>query len=1196
MRRFLKSFGIGVLSLAIITAIIYLLILFVVPNVVDLNKYKDQISSQIEKNTGFKFSAEDMDLKFSYSPFLNLYAHHVKLLYPNGEQFLKITDADIKIRVLPIILKKIEINDVVLTRPIINLTLYGDCSTSLEKYLKSIKPISSSLSGFELVNKIPDIKLNRYKLKIRDVNLYSPFVFEGDKLLLSDFEFDKSIHIKTKGVLSSNKIDYINYDIDIESFLTGLKDKKFFKVSPFMTLKKYNVNSNIYAHLKIKNKDNNPEILGNANLDNLGLKINSKSLNNNSVKLAFDGQDVEITAKVFTSVKDKAIVSGKVSYGTKRYLDLKVKALNADISNLEELATAVLDSLNIKNQFKDYEASGIANLDFQIKSNFKKIKSQGVAQITNASLVSKLNPLEISNINANISFLNNQIKIMNAKALVNSTPLSISGNISDDAEADIMISGDRLPLAHLSKLVANKNSEKYIVENGVLSFKTFIKGKLSKLNIKMDAKIANLTAKDKQSKLVLKTPLTTIDLKSEKNGYSGVINISNVDIASKELKGSITSKNIGFNFTPKDLVLNKAILSFDGSPLIFEGNVNNYIEKPDFNIDFNGKLSANRLYKCISHRTTAKAVTKGNLPVRGKINGNLKNSNIDIQIAPNSSNYVSFLVVKELLNKPSLLNISIALKDNSAAISDLSLYKLKSNIILSDDFNSNLAKSVKITSVTGKISDLNNIKFENLNISVPDSVTFSMAGLNNSEISVKTDVLINGKFTSPQIKGNLVVNHLAVPDYNLKSDNINLVFDNSNIYLKAPDLNVKNCKFAVVANILPKLTLPILVKDMRLTTSNFDLSSVASSFAGLSNSQISQGFSVPVKIVDGTANVANFKAASLHAANAVSKFSLDNNILKVYKMTADAYNGKVWGNITYNFLYATTGINVFGRSLDASPSVIALTGRNDSISGKLDFDSNVTMLGYSRAQQVKSLKGKMKFTIHNGQVGTLGKFEHFLYAQNLISQTIMRSTINLITQAVASKNTGRFKSLNADITFNDGYANISRLVATGPNMSMLVTGRLSLLTAWADLDILGKVSQEVANVLGPFGELSLSNIASHIPRLNNVSLPNLFFNNFNLVVTPDVIARIPSLTPKTDLKTKNFNVKIFGDVDSVKSVKSFKWLVLRSDAPQVQNSYSSQSAEIPATVTQPVNRPVVPIRRQQAELPDFLNNLPDTIK
>lgn len=1196
MVKFIKSFGIGIFGVSILLAIIYLIILLVIPNAINLNNYKSQISSQIEKSTGLKFSAENIDLKMSYSPYLNLYAHHVKFLYPNGDTLLKITDANLKIRVLPILFKKIEINKIILTRPIMSLTLYGDCSTSLEKYIKPIKTDSSLLSGFKLINKIPDVEFNKYKLKVRDVNLYSPFVFEGDKLLLSDLELDKSIHIKTKGVLSSDKISYIKYDLDIESYLEKLTDKKFFKVSPFKNIKKYDLHSNVYAHLKITKKDKSTELDGGLNLNNLSFKIDNKLLENNFVKLSFKGQNIGILADVCTSLKDKATVSGTFSYGTRQYIDLKVKALNANIGNLEDLMIATLDSLNIKNQFRDYNASGTANLDFQIKSNFKKIESQGIAEIIDATIVSKLSPFKITNINSNISFANNIIKIKKAKALVNSTPLTISGSISDTADADILISGDSLPLPHLCKMfVPEKNLEKFVIDGGMLSFTTNIKGKLNKLNIKVNAKVSDLIARDKKNSMLLKSSMSKINLVSEKNIFNGAISLANVDFSAKELKGGIASKSIVLNFTPKELVLTPGILLFNGSPLDFKGSVKNYLEVPEFDFDFNGQLSANQLYKYISNYTDVKASAKGNLPIVGKIKGDLKEAKVDVQLLANSTNYISFLVVKELLNKPSLLNLSMNIKDKSAVISELSLYKLGTNK-LSADFTSNLNKAIKIISVTGKVLNFSNIRFENVKIAVPDSLTFSVTGLNGSEISIKTDISINGKLLSPYISGTLDISHLNVPDYNIKSNNINLVFDNSNVYLRAPELYVKNSKFDITANISPKFSRTIVVKDIKLVSPNFDLPSVASSFASLSNSQTSQGFSVPVKIISGKAYLSNFVATGLQASNVSSEFSLDNNLLKTRKMTADAYNGKVWGNIDYNFLYASTAINVFGRYLDAAPAVLSLTGVNDNISGKLDFATNANMFGYSRVQQLKSLKGKMKITIHNGQLGTLGKFEHFLYAQNLISQTLMKSTINLIAQAVTAKNTGRFKYLNANMIFSDGYANIDSLEFSGPNMSMLISGRLNLLNNWADFEILGKVSHEVTNVLGPLGDLSLSNIVSNIPKLNNVALPNLFFNNFNLQVSPNVLAKIPSLTPKTDLKSKNFTVRILGNVESVKSVKSFKWLVLKSEVPQgQQNTYQQKTAEVSAP-SQLTNTVVVPSRKQQSQLPSFLDNLPDTIK
>ena len=86
----------------------------------------------------------------------------------------------------------------------------------------------------------------------------------------------------------------------------------------------------------------------------------------------------------------------------------------------------------------------------------------------------------------------------------------------------------------------------------------------------------------------------------------------------------------------------------------------------------------------------------------------------------------------------------------------------------------------------------------------------------------------------------------------------------------------------------------------------------------------------------------------------------------------------------------------------------AITGIKDDLSGKLDFYSNVSFHGASRYEQLQSLKGNFNMVAYNGKLKTLGSFEHFLYAQNLISQSIMKASINLISKAVAPKNTGLF--------------------------------------------------------------------------------------------------------------------------------------------------------------------------------------------
>ena len=61
-----------VLSMAVCT-VMYCTALFVLPNVIDLNKYKDDFSAQIEKESGFKVSCENIQFKRSLSPYLKIY-------------------------------------------------------------------------------------------------------------------------------------------------------------------------------------------------------------------------------------------------------------------------------------------------------------------------------------------------------------------------------------------------------------------------------------------------------------------------------------------------------------------------------------------------------------------------------------------------------------------------------------------------------------------------------------------------------------------------------------------------------------------------------------------------------------------------------------------------------------------------------------------------------------------------------------------------------------------------------------------------------------------------------------------------------------------------------------------------------------------------------------------------------------------
>ena len=187
--------------------------LFSIPYFVDLNKYKDAFSKQVEEQTGFKLSCEDVSFKKNFLPYFKINLHHTVVLYPDDELFIKLNDAELNIRVLPLLFKKIIVKDAKLTRPIIYVTLYKDFTTSLEKYYKPDKKINTN--GYNIDSIIYDTVLNRYKINIYDESIGKKFYLEGDELLIKDVKLNEKIHMIIKGGLVEGQKEYLNYNLDI---------------------------------------------------------------------------------------------------------------------------------------------------------------------------------------------------------------------------------------------------------------------------------------------------------------------------------------------------------------------------------------------------------------------------------------------------------------------------------------------------------------------------------------------------------------------------------------------------------------------------------------------------------------------------------------------------------------------------------------------------------------------------------------------------------------------------------------------------------------------------------------------------------------------------------------------------------------------------------------------------------------------
>ena len=339
----------------------------------------------------------------------------------------------------------------------------------------------------------------------------------------------------------------------------------------------------------------------------------------------------------------------------------------------------------------------------------------------------------------------------------------------------------------------------------------------------------------------------------------------------------------------------------------------------------------------------------------------------------------------------------------------------------------------------------------------------------------------------------------------------------------------------------------------------------------LPQADVGPGASVPIIIQKGYGSLGKLKSGTIILTNASGDFVLKNNIFKLTNLKATAYNGTIVGNVDYNVPYETTKAVIQGRGLNSTTALEAVSGLKDQIKGNLDFDADVSLIGATYEQQMKTLKGFVNFSIGAGQMGSLGVLEHFIYASNLLSQKFAQSNLNSVIQTLTPKNTGKFNYLKGHLTFANGWADLDPVHSAGPQMSLYITGKYNLLNNYAKLEILGRVAKEIVSVMGPVGDMSISKLLG-----SNNSNASTILNNYNAIKDTKTIAKIPQLVPES-AENKAFQVIIDGNVEKPTSVRTFKWVATEAEIQAAKAAISKQVQSIlPSKVQDALNKVTAP--------------------
>ena len=1199
----------------------YLALYLALPYFLNKRDYSKIITDSIRKNTGLVLVVHKYKLAVSPSFSINLQAKEIQLFYPDKRQIMDLKNAEFNVSALYLLKKELKLNKVKADEFQFSTKLLKSGKTTFQEYIEN--NVKTEKSDFKISSQIPKIKIKKYIFKLKDEESGQKFKLSG-----KDFKVSQNIDLAYLDFESAGEFfcadkKYLNYKLKLAVPKNLFKDtnKALFDISAD-NLYKYPFYANLDANVKIHEKNNRFHYLsGQINIDNFSLKIGNHKLPASYFHITTDKGRANVTSKFYTDVNESTDIKANVKITKPYEIDMTCHCPKADISNLQKLSISVLEILKIKNNLKDFTATGRLNADFSIKTNLKTLKSNGTLKIQNGNISHRDIPLKISNINALVDFSDNTVKIKHSNILVNNQPLKINGTIDAAANGDLFARAENLDLNHImNAFPVLKPDKNIIIKSGKLSFSARIKGQLLTAAPQINAIINNFEALETNNKIKLKIKALHVDATANKDKYSGTATINNIQCSAKGIpnqSNSITAEKITANFDKKSIKIIPAKINAGNAKLTLSGEINDYLHNtPFYNITASGTIDT-ALIKDFLFKDINNILYKGYLPVNANIKGYIKdntnNAKINIKVLANNYNYITPFIVKSFGQKNSLTNITAKITDNTINLEDFSLhYAQNINNLLKDVNVLNLKKAI---TAKGKIqiSD-NDIVFDKLHISIPESLKITIPVVKGGETDVLADLVISGTQQKPAVYGHIILQNLKIAQYLIDAQKILLNINKENLSAQIELLKIKDTNVSITANTNIKELKTNKIKYLQINAQHIDMDYITALMPLFKQAVYGPGCEFPFIISSGKLNVKSFKMGNIKAENITADISSERNILYLKKLFATAYGGNAAGKIKYNFPYSTIHADIQGRNMNARLAAADFMPKSQNtagqeITGNLNFDSSIDIFGTTPEQQIKTLKGNANVLIKNGRLGQLGRFEHFLYAQNLLAQRLIYASINSAKQAISPKDTGYITYLKGVMRFDNGYMYLNPVLTSGPQMSMYITGSINLINNYTDLKILGRVSQEILSASGEFGTMTIKDFLDAHTKYGPAA--EKIFNSYNAELPEADISRIPQLSPDYKYTTKNFKVVISGAPESIKAVKSFTWInpigtkqkMLLNEAETLikkvspQNAKPQNSPATPPAGTQTIQQPnTIPTANPTAKEPDFLNSIPDTFK
>ena len=275
MKKFLKITGI---ILGVILVALYISFLFVVPRVVDITQYKEQIKQIVKEQANLDLDYKNEKLITTPILGVGFKADDVTVKLPDKTTIFSSDKIKASVSLPHLLFLTVRVSAIDVQNPLINVEILKNGEEyKIVKHIEDIlntrkeatfgqKPVVEEKEGqfkpewIKIV--IPNVRLHNYKVLITDLGTNHYLDLHGDKLIFGYFD-RKHIRVRTIADLYSDKNKNVSMNIDFDTFLPppspelDEEDDPAEKidipfVNPVKTYQNYDLKANIDTKIKIR--------------------------------------------------------------------------------------------------------------------------------------------------------------------------------------------------------------------------------------------------------------------------------------------------------------------------------------------------------------------------------------------------------------------------------------------------------------------------------------------------------------------------------------------------------------------------------------------------------------------------------------------------------------------------------------------------------------------------------------------------------------------------------------------------------------------------------------------------------------------------------------------------------------------------------------------------------------------------------